>query len=65
MGAVHMATALAGCRIALVGTGYTITHPVSTNGCRNHSSPLVETPFLVLMDANQKGYQRNLHVVHN
>ena len=43
--AVHMAAALADCRTALVGTGGTISHLVSTNGCRNHSSPLVGAPF--------------------
>ena len=46
--AVHMAAALADCRMALVGTGWTTSHPVSTNRCRNHSSPLVGVPFLVL-----------------
>ena len=40
-GAVHMAAALAGCRKALVGTGWTISHLVSTNRLRNHSPPLV------------------------
>ena len=29
-----MAAALAGCRPALVGTGWTISHLVSTNGCK-------------------------------
>ena len=38
-GAVHMAAALAGCRKALVGTGWTISHLVSTNRLRNHSPP--------------------------
>ena len=37
-GAVHMAAALAGCRKALVGTGWTISHLVGTNRLRNHSS---------------------------
>ena len=46
--AVHMAAALAGCRKALVGTGWTISHFVSTNRLRNHSPPLVEAPFLDL-----------------
>ena len=36
-----MAAALTVCRTALVGTGWTISHPDSTNGCGNHSSPLV------------------------
>ena len=36
---VNMATALASCRTALVSTGWTIPHLVSTNGLRNHSSP--------------------------
>ena len=36
--AMHMAAALAGCRTALVGTGSTISHLVSTNRCKNHSS---------------------------
>ena len=39
-GAIHMAAASAGYRTALVGTGWTISH-ISTNGCRNHSSPLI------------------------
>ena len=43
--ATHMAAALAGCRTALFGTGWTISHLVSTNGHRNHSSPLVGAPF--------------------
>ena len=47
-GAVHMAAALAGCRKALVGTGWTISHFVSTNRLRNYSPPLVEAPFLDL-----------------
>ena len=38
-GAVHMAAALAGHRKALVGTGWTISHLVSTNRLRNHSPP--------------------------
>ena len=38
-GAVHMVAALAGCRKALVGTGWTISHLVSTNRLRNHSHP--------------------------
>ena len=48
MGAVHMAAVLADCRMALVNTRWTISHLVSTNGHRNHSSPLVGAPFLVL-----------------
>ena len=47
-GAVHMAAALVGCRKALVGTGWTISHLVSTNRLRNHSPPLVGAPFLDL-----------------
>ena len=47
LGAVRMASALAGCRTALVGTDWTIPHLVSTNTCRNHSSPLVGEPFLI------------------
>ena len=47
-GAVHMAAALAGCRKALVGTGWTISHLVSTNRLRNHSPLLVGAPFLDL-----------------
>ena len=46
--AMHMAAALAGCIIALVGTGWTISHLVSTNRLRNHSPPLVGAPFLDL-----------------
>jgi len=30
LGAVHMAAALAGCRKALIGTGWTISHLVSS-----------------------------------
>ena len=41
-GAVHIGW------LALVGTGWTISHLVSTNRLRNHSSPLVEAPFLDL-----------------
>ena len=36
---VHMASALAGCRTALVGTGWTISRLVSANGNRNKYSP--------------------------
>ena len=36
-GAVHMAATLAGYRKALVGTGWTISHLVSTNKLRNQS----------------------------
>ena len=46
--AVHMVAVLAGCRKLLVGTGWTISHLVSTNGCTNHSFPLVGGPFKVL-----------------
>ena len=45
---VHMAAALAGYGTALVGTGWTISHLVSTNGLMNHSSPLVGAPQLDL-----------------
>ena len=41
-------TALTGCRKALVSTGWTISHLVSTNRLRNHSPPLVGAPFLDL-----------------
>ena len=54
-GAVHMAGALAGCRKALVGTGWTISHLVSTNRLRNHSPPLVGAPFLDLWAAFSQG----------
>ena len=37
---------LAGCRKALVGTGWTICLLSSTNWCRNHSSSFVEAQFL-------------------
>ena len=37
--AMRMAAALAGYRRALVGIGWTISHLVSTNELRNHSSP--------------------------
>ena len=46
--ATHMAVVLAGYRMALVGTAWTNSHFASTNGCRNHSSPLVGVPFLAL-----------------
>ena len=46
-GAMHMAAALVGCRTALVGTDWTISRFVSTNGHRNHSFPVVGAPFLV------------------
>ena len=36
---------------ALVGTGWTISHLVSTNRLRNHSPPLVGAPFLDLWAA--------------
>ena len=42
---MRMAAALASCRTDLVGTGWAIYHLVSTNGCRNHCSPLVGAPF--------------------
>ena len=45
--AMHMAAVLAGCRMALVSTSWTTSHPVGTNGCRNHSSHLVGSLFLV------------------
>ena len=44
--AVHMEAVLAGCRKALISTGWIISQLVSTNGHRNHSSPLVGAPFL-------------------
>ena len=37
----HRVAALAGCRTALVSTGWTISHLVSTNRRKNHSPPLV------------------------
>jgi len=37
----HRVAALAGCRIALVATGYIISQHVSTNGHKNSSAPLV------------------------
>ena len=43
--AMHVGAAMAGCRTALVGTGWTISHLVSTNGHRNYSSPLLGAPF--------------------
>ena len=45
---VHMSAALAGYRRALVSTGWTISHLVSTNRLRNHSSPHVGAPLLDL-----------------
>ena len=44
-GAEHMAVALAGCRMALVGTDWTISLLAGTNGHRKHSSPLVGHHF--------------------
>ena len=41
--AVHMVAALAGCGMSLVGAGWTISHLVSTNGCRNYSSSCRDT----------------------
>ena len=46
--AVHMEAVLAGCRKALVGTGWTISLLFNTNGCRNSSSAFVGAPFLAL-----------------
>ena len=40
--------AVVGYRMILVSTGWTTSYLVSTNGGRNHSSPLLGTPFLVL-----------------
>ena len=45
--AMHIVAALADCRMALIGTGWTISYLVSTNRYRNHSH-FVEAPFLVL-----------------
>ena len=45
-GAVHMAAALAGYRLAFVSTGWTISHLVSTNSLRNRSSPNATFPDL-------------------
>ena len=39
MGFQHRVAALVGCRTAVVGTGWTISHLVSTNGRKNHSLP--------------------------
>ena len=44
--AMHMAG-------ALVGTGWTISHLVSTNRLRNHSPPLVGAPFSGLVGSIQ------------
>ena len=46
--AVHMEAVMAGCRKAMIGTGWIISQLVSTNGHRNHSSPLVGAQFLEL-----------------
>ena len=54
-GAVHMAAVLAGCRKALVGTGWTISHLVSTNRLRNHSSPTCSGTFSGLVGGIQSG----------
>ena len=53
-GAVRMAAALAGGRTALLGTGWTISHLVSTNGRTSHSSPLVGGPFLELFSQEER-----------
>ena len=58
-GAMHMAAALAGCRTALVGTDWTISQFVSTNGRRNHSFPVVGAPFLV--HCRQFSVRRNVY----
>ena len=42
--AVDMLVTLAGCRIAFVGTGWTVSYLVTTDGHRNHSSPFVLAP---------------------
>ena len=44
----HRVAALAGCRTAVVATGWIISQHVSTNGHKNHSTPLVGAPFLGL-----------------
>ena len=44
----HRVAALAGCRTALVTTGWIISQHVSTHGHKNDSLPLVGTPFLGL-----------------
>ena len=46
--AVHMAVALAGCRKALVSTGFAISLLFGTTGHRNHSSAFVGAPLLAL-----------------
>ena len=43
-----MAVTFAGSIMALVSIGGTTSHLVSTNGYRNHSSPLVEMSLLTL-----------------
>ena len=44
----HRVAALAGCRTALVATGWIISQHVNTNGHKNHSTLLVGVPFLGL-----------------
>ena len=44
----HRVAALAGCRTALVATGWMIFQHVSTNGHKNHSATPVRAPFLGL-----------------
>ena len=54
--AVHMAAALAGCRKALVSTGFAISLLFDTTGHRNHSSVFVGAPLLALhVDSFQLG----------
>ena len=47
-GLQHRVTALAGCRTALVATGWMIFQHVSTNGHKNHSATPIRAPFLGL-----------------
>ena len=42
---VHKAAALAACRTTMVGTGWTISHLVDTNGHRKPLLSLVGAPF--------------------
>ena len=44
-GVQYRMAALTGCRTALVSTGWIISQHVSTNGHKNHSSPLVGHHF--------------------
>ena len=52
---MHMVAALAGCRKALVSTGWTISGLVSTNRLRNHSPPPVGATISGLVGSIQSG----------